>query len=368
MIVYFSSFLSPHVKPFCDYIYEHTNGEFIYAETQKLSDERKAMGYSYKETSIPYLKSVAEGKYKWYELADSADCILINPGSSSYELSEYCVSQNKIVFLVSERIFKRGIIKLLDIRLWKQLRINLKGRKYKTYLLCLGCFVAEDFSTVAFPRSRAYKFGYFPESKYEDADRSVKTDLVWVGRMINWKRPLFAVKIIEYLKAQGNPRHLIMAGSGPLLDNVRKYIDSHDLTEYVDLLGYADNDKVRELMRHASALISTSTKREGWGAVINEALDGGVPVICGSDVGAVGYLIKDGINGYIFQTNSIEQAASAVLKVTSENQEQLNEGAKTTLDIWNAQEAGKRFLTVLNMIEGGVSSPDIYNDGPMSKA
>ena len=60
MIVYISAFLSPHVKPFCGFLYEKTNGDFKYIETIKLTEERKAMGYSYTDEDAPYLMQLED--------------------------------------------------------------------------------------------------------------------------------------------------------------------------------------------------------------------------------------------------------------------------------------------------------------------
>lgn len=368
MIVFFSSFLSPHIKPLCDVLYHATNGEFIYVEVQKLSEERRAMGYSFAEQAIPYLRSAVNDRKEWKRLVEQADCILINPGSSDYELAEYCVASGKIVFLVSERIFKRGVLKLLDRRLWLQRRINLMSRYNPVYLLCLGSYVARDFALIGFPKNKTYKFGYFPDSLFSELAPTHDNIVLWVGRMIDWKRPLFAVKTAELLKKKGNLVKLVMVGDGPMLNRVRAYVASHNLEDCVDLKGFIANEQVRVYMRSAKALLITSNRREGWGAVVNEALDAGVPVISAAGVGAAGYLIRNGVNGYIYPTYSIAKAADAIVKLTPEHQQSFNAMAKETLNVWNAEEAGRRFLDILNRIEGGCSVPDVYAAGPMSKA
>ncbi len=367
MIVYFTNFLSPHVKPFCDYLYEHTQGAFLLVETMAMSEERKAMGYASDREAVPYIRKCLQDRREWESLADTADCILINPGSTDFALTAYCAKSGKVVFFTSERLFKWRILKLLDRRLWKQLYINLKSRKKPVYLLCFGSNVAKDFVHTGFCKEKAFRFGYFPESRYASVQEEDKEGLLWVGRMIGWKRPIFALKVVEHLKNQGLHYHLNLVGDGVLMQRTKRYAEQHGLLEHVSFHGLLENDKVRELMCRSSAYLMTSTRREGWGAVINEALDAGLPVVSASEAGASGYLIKDGINGFLFPTYSVKKAAEAVQRITPQNRRRLGKAAKDSLEVWNGQEAGKRFLQVLSLIEGGASL-DVYSDGPMSKA
>ena len=328
------------------------------------------MGYSYTNQNIPYLKNIVDNRKQWIQIVSEADCVLINPGSSDYWLTEYCVKNSKTVFIMSERIFKRGLLKVFDIRLWRQVKINIESRGKNVYLLCLGSFVARDFSQLGFQRKHAYKFGYFPQSegKINIQNKVVTDKLLWVGRMIDWKRPLFAVKIVERLNKQGYKYNLTIVGDGPLKTKVSKYVNNHKLQDCIELVGLKSNNEVRNMMLEFTALISTSTRREGWGAVINEALDAGLPVISGAEVGAAGYLLQNGNNGYLFSTYSIQSAVDAIKKMENNNLIELRVNAKSTLKQWNAETAGERFLQVLNLIEGGNSSPDVFVEGPMSKA
>ena len=55
-IVFFSSFLSPHMKPLCDILYNHC--DFTYVETNELTKERRELGYDFMET-IPYIQNLS---------------------------------------------------------------------------------------------------------------------------------------------------------------------------------------------------------------------------------------------------------------------------------------------------------------------
>ena len=68
----------------------------------------------------------------------------------------------------------------------------------------------------------------------------------------------------------------------------------------------------------ASVFVLTSIS-ETWGLVVNEAMASGLPVIVSKQCGCAADLVRDGINGYTFDAHSIEELASIMLKVVSEN-------------------------------------------------
>lgn len=367
MILFISTFLSPHIKPLCDYLYEHTKSEFRYIQTMQLTAERKAMGYEFNE-KIPYLMNYADCKEECSELIENAECVILNPGSADVMLVKERIKNNKVTFFISERIFKIGIIKFLDPRVLKTAKVILSGRKKKLFLLCLGGFVGKDYRKLGFCKDKIYRFGYFPDlyNTQKTYRNNEKIELVWVGRMISWKRPQLALKIVNKLKKKGKDCHLTMVGDGCLFDKVKEKVKKLNLGNEISLLGIQDNETVRKLMLNADALIVTSNRREGWGAVLNEAFSSETPVVSCKDVGAAAYLIKDGYNGYTYKSRDVKTAVKGIEKI-KENSANYKKNINETMDLWNADVAGERFLNVLEKIYEDCENNEIYSQGPMSK-
>lgn len=369
MIIYVSAFLSPHVKPFCDYLYEKTNGEFVYVETIELTEERKSMGYSYDKDSAPYVVNYSANIQHINNMIDTAECVIINPCSSAPNLVKNRLKNNLLTFFISERIFKKGLVKILDPRVWKMITLFFNNKSKKIYLLSMGGYVGKDFSFLGFPKEKIYRFGYFPESSNKlimHKEQTSTIELSWVGRMISWKRPEFAVKIVKMLKDKGYSVHLSMCGDGPLKEGTKNLISQYKLEDEITLYGTVANEKARKIVENSIALVSTSTKMEGWGAVVNEALDVGTPVVACRDIGAAPYLIKNGVNGYTYPVNDVRGAVDSVLKIF-ERQLEYRKNARETVKTWNSQVASERFYIILNEIYNGNSKPDLYETGPMSK-
>lgn len=68
-------------------------------------------------------------------------------------------------------------------------------------------------------------------------------------------------------------------------------------------------------MREHDIFTFTSNKREGWGAVLNEAMSCGCACVVSDLIGAAPYLIKAGINGYTFKTGDVCSFVSCVQKL-----------------------------------------------------
>lgn len=366
MIVFISTFISPHVKPFCDYIYEKTNGEFRYIQTMKLTEERKALGYGYDE-KIPYLIDCTDDAICVKDLIDTAECVIINPGSADVGLVRKRIKNNLITFFMTERVFKRGIIKLADPKFWKQAKVVWASRRKNLYLLCMGSFVGKDFRLFGFCKNKIYRFGYFPEIFHKDFEKSVneKIELIWAGRFISCKRPKMVLKIVKELKECGKDVHLSMVGDGVLYCKIKKNINKYKLQDSVTLCGKKSNSDLLEMMAKSDVLLCTSNRREGWGAVINEALSSGTPVVSSDKAGAAAYLIKNGYNGYIFSKNNIKEAISYIQEIIN-NSTYYRENAKKMIELWNSKIAGERFLEVLKEIKKN-NFNNIYEEGPMSK-
>ena len=233
----------------------------------------------------------------------------------------------------------------------------------------MGGFVAKDFCKLGFSEDKLFKFGYFPESaesNKKEIDTNNKIEICWVGRMIDWKRPSFAVEIVEKLVNDGVDCHLSMCGDGPLMEATKKFAEEKKVESYIDFYGMQKNEKVREIMASSTVLLSTSTRMEGWGAVLNEAIDVGTPIVAGQDVGAALYLVKDGYNGYTFKTDSVEEAVDGIKKIHSQKNT-FRKNALETSAIWNNTVASERFWEVLEDIKKGKFTDNKYENGPMSK-
>lgn len=108
-----------------------------------------------------------------------------------------------------------------------------------------------------------------------------KTALLWVGRMENEKNPELALNSLIELRARGYDVGLTFVGDGSLLGKLQGLVKKSNLSKYVEFPGKVED--VSPFYAAADLMLVTS-KYEGYGLVIIEALSSGLPVIS-TDVG-----------------------------------------------------------------------------------
>ena len=91
-------------------------------------------------------------------------------------------------------------------------------------------------------------------------------------------------------------KELVLCGSGPLDDECRKFIENNGIKN-VKMLGQTSHKEVMEIVARSRALLMPTRVYEGFPMTIAEAFSVGTPVI-GPDMGNVGNIIKEGINGW----------------------------------------------------------------------
>ncbi|MDJ0600700.1 MAG: glycosyltransferase [Crocosphaera sp.] len=100
--------------------------------------------------------------------------------------------------------------------------------------------------------------------------------LLFAGRLHPQKDPLL---LIRALQALNDPKvHLLMAGEGELMSQVKAEINQCQLNQQVTLLGSINQTELANFHQIASAFVLTSVY-EGLPVVVLEALSSGTPVI-----------------------------------------------------------------------------------------
>jgi len=367
-----SNYFNHHQKPLSDALYRMAD-EYLFVATGEMREERKQLGYH--QPDAPYVvKTTADSVSPAVRKAiDDADAVII--GSAPEELIRGRLKDKKLTFRYSERLFKQKISAAKRLCWMARWRKN-NPQNSELYLLCASAYSAADFAEFGLFRGKAFRWGYFPETKrYDDVDalfdKKESTRLLWVGRFLEWKHPELAVKAVGRLIEKGFDITLDMIGSGGLEQQLRVMIRENHLENRIRLLGSLPYEDVREHMEHAAILLFTSNRQEGWGAVLNEAMNSGCAAVVSHSIGSAPFLIKNGVNGCVFEESNIEMLCDRLEVLLTHDDERRQIGVNayhTIVDMWNAENAAKRLIGLITSLKEGRGSEKLFEDGPCSRA
>ena len=122
---------------------------------------------------------------------------------------------------------------------------------------------------------------------------------------------------------------------------------------------------VRKKMEESDIYFMTSDRKEGWGAVVNEAMNAGCVVVASHMVGATPNLICHEENGLIFQSGKVDSLFNETEKIINNTcyRKQIAVKACETIEkLWNPQIAARRLLEFCEK-----RRTDLFESGPCSK-
>lgn len=371
-LVFLSNFFNHHQQPLSEVLYDDPKVEYRFVATMAMPEARKALGYHMENLPEYVCPAYSE---KWEEarrMLDDADVVIT--GSAPETMIRRCIWQNKLVFRYAERPVKKRESWKYFIRL---LRWNWRNPFWKPiYLLAASAYAAGDYRKFGMFQNRTYKWGYFPETKrYENiggllAEKKI-TDILWCGRFLDWKHPDDALKAMKGLKAAGYDFRLRYIGQGPMEGQLQKMVRDYDLEDRVGFLGSMKPEQVREHMECSGIYLFTSDRQEGWGAVLNEAMNSGCAVVASHTIGSVPFLLKNEENGLIYRSGDVQMLYEKIKYLLDhpERQMQLGKAAYETIaNEWNAEVAAERVIKLAQTILDGEKYPNLYQTGPCSRA
>jgi glycosyltransferase involved in cell wall biosynthesis len=367
-IVFISNYFTHHQKPLSDALAERCGYTFV--STAEMTAERKNMGWG-AEADPAYVRSYIKEPEAISRIIEQADVVIA--GNAPAKLIQSCLRRNQPVLRYSERPLKKGIepLKFLP-RFFKWHYQNPPWRK--VYMLCASAFTAGDYAKFGLFREKNFRWGYFPLMKqYEDISALMegkeKATILWVGRFLEWKHPDDAIRVAKRLKSEGVHFRLDFIGSGPMEETLGRMIQEEDLQDCVRLLGTMRPEEVRSHMERAGVFLMTSDRREGWGAVVNEAMNSGCGVVVSDAIGSAAYLVRDGENGCVYPSENVDvlyEQAKMLLNDPEKTRSMGLDAYRTITELWNGEVAAGRLIMLAQKILDGENDLNLFPDGPVS--
>lgn len=374
-ITFISNYFNHHQKFVSDVLNDLCCQQYLFVETTQMREERKKLGYEQKKIPSYVVSSYMMDKKKDYLFEEVGKSDVVIWGSCSNRWIKQRLKDGTLTFAYSERIMKSKSLLKFVVRAIKY-NIKFKKNQNNQYLLCSSAYTSKDYNAIGLFKGKCYKWGYFPEcKKYSDIqellNKKKKSEILWCGRFLEWKHPDDVISVAIKLKKSGYLFHISMIGEGELKEKLNKLVKDNELEKYVDIIDPQSPQKIREYMENSGIYLCTSDYHEGWGAVLNEAMNSGCAVIASHAMGATPFLIKNRINGYVYESGNIDELSTyiKILLDSSEKQEKIGKLAyETIVKEWNSEIAAKRLFDLSNNILVGKDVSNLYKTGPCSEA
>jgi glycosyltransferase involved in cell wall biosynthesis len=138
----------------------------------------------------------------------------------------------------------------------------------------------------------------------------------FVGHLVAQKRPERTVQVLAGVRSAGIPAHLVIAGDGPLREDLEAEVERYGLGEHVTLLGFRID--VEEVMGASDVLLMTSDA-EGIPGVAIESLMTGCPMVT-FPLGGVAEVVVDGETGVVLDRFDTVLMARRVAELLSDRE------------------------------------------------
>jgi len=199
--------------------------------------------------------------------------------------------------------------------------------------------------------------------RLQPAEDDREIHLVFVGRLSPVKQVHQFIAIVDAVCRIVPSVRAAIVGDGPLMANLRAYAEELGLTDNIEFLGKRNS---AEAILARSKIFVLTSKSEGLSIAMAEAMAAGVvPVV--ANVGELGDLVVDGVNGYLIEPNDISEHAKKVTSLLQDHalwaqySRKAIEAARTHCDIEIISKKWRQHLRDAVSKSSGCPVQDVWN-------
>ncbi len=130
--------------------------------------------------------------------------------------------------------------------------------------------------------------------------------------------------------AQSKGRNLVFVGKGPERGVLEQLVKQLKINDKVYFIGYKSGAELKSWICNARATVMSSTCYENMPYTLLEALASGVMVIA-ANIGGMPERINDGVNGFLYDPNDIEDLTRKINEVMLINKNKISRNAKLSV-------------------------------------
>lgn len=198
----------------------------------------------------------------------------------------------------------------------------------------------------------------FDEKNQSKPEQEEVFKLLFVGRLIKWKAPILAIKILESLVQTRNVKaSLDIVGTGKEFENCQNYVIENNLQGSVHFRNAMGQEEIIELMSHSDVflypgIVDEEGNCEAQGLVIQEAQSMKLPVLV-SDVGGTPEGVIDNQTGFVLKPNDLDGFVEKLLylKENPEFRKRMGEnGRNFVIQNYDNDVLGKKLVSLYDKL------------------
>jgi len=315
---------NPHTLPIFDALRSHAGLRFTGCVLEPLKPWRVQLGWPELAPDAPHLqpwRSAADCR-RYRELVRAAD-IVIWPG----------LKFRRSVRLILGRL-RRGQLNVVWAERFREKRerrwyetLSMKAvvrllNSPRVHLMALGEGAAEDYRAYGATRWKAWRFGYAvtpvkPLVRSPTPAPDGRLRLLYVGALRSKKGVDVLLRALGSSELVGGRWRLKIVGDGKERAELQALAAALGIAGQVEFAGVVRHDRIGAVYCDSDVLILPS-RYEGWGAVVNEAMEHALAVVVSDGAGCARMLIDHGRTGFVFPRGDVESLAGYLKRLIAQ--------------------------------------------------
>lgn len=190
------------------------------------------------------------------------------------------LTPKKTVIIGTFHIFPAGWLSRLGSRLLR-LMLAYSSRRFDKMLAVSQ--VSADFARSAYGLNPEVLPNAVDISKFRVAKSGKQKDVVFLGRLVERKGARELLEAFNLLSQEMPDVKLKIAGKGEQEASLKKYVQTNNLNDKVEFLGFVSEEEKASLLASAAVACFPSLYGEAFGIVLIEAMAAGAGVVLGGD-------------------------------------------------------------------------------------
>jgi glycosyltransferase involved in cell wall biosynthesis len=314
--VFWQPMPSMHQVPFLEALATASGAEVIAVYAERLVKDRAALGWQAANSDVVREVFACDAARDRLVADEAPTTLHVFSGFHSYAAVQSAlgkVASGQGAFgVMSEAHDGQGLLGVA--RRARSAYDAVKYGRRVSFILAMGQLGVSWFRVAGFPANRVHPFAYVtpahagPSSRIDAGFR-----VIYVGQLIRRKGVDLLLDALARLPRPAAP--LTIVGAGGAEASLRAQADRLGLSQTISWQGVVPNELIPGLMASHDLLVLPS-RFDGWGAVVNEALSVGTPVLCSDTCGAADLLAAPDF-GTAFRSGDASSLAAALRRIVA---------------------------------------------------